>query len=109
MQIRAKRYARQSLFVFKRFLNTHRYRYKLAGSIILAFISLALIAALNGQQQMTSIPNGYFFPNPSGASQTYSTTGRIDLTGPFFQVLGTNGRTCATCHLPGEGMSISAE
>src|ERR1700756_4673936 len=55
------------------------------------------------------IPNGVFFPNPNGASQTYSTnSGGIDETGPFFQNLGTNGRACATCHQPSDGMSVSA-
>ena len=34
--------------------------------------------------------------------------GGIDLTGPFFQSLGTNGRACATCHQPSDGMSVSA-
>ncbi len=39
------------------------------------------------------VPNGTLFPNPDGASSTYSTTDHgIDLTGPFFQSLGTNGR-----------------
>jgi len=55
------------------------------------------------------IPNGVFFPNPNGASQTYSTSGGgIDLTGPFFQSMGTNGRTCGTCHQASDGMSVSA-
>ncbi len=55
------------------------------------------------------IPNGVLFPNPAGASQTHSTTGGgIDQTGPFFQSLGTNGRSCATCHQPSDGMSVSA-
>jgi hypothetical protein len=50
-----------------------------------------------------------FFPNANGASQTYSTNGGgIDLTGPFFQSMGTNGRTCGTCHQPSDGMSVSA-
>jgi hypothetical protein len=70
------------------------------------------IAAASGQQIpfVTFIPNGIFFPNPHGASQTYSTNdGGIDETGPFFQSLGTNGRTCGTCHQPSDGMSVSAE
>ena len=55
------------------------------------------------------IPNGFFFPNPAGASQSYSATGSgIDLTGPFFQSMGSNGRSCATCHQPSDGMSVSA-
>ena len=55
------------------------------------------------------IPNGVFFPNPNGASQTYSATGGgIDLNGAFFQSMGSNGRSCGTCHQPGDGMSVSA-
>src|SRR5260370_965322 len=66
------------------------------------------IAALHGQQ-ITFIPNGVFFANPGGASETYSTTGGgIDQTGPFFQSLGTNGRSCGSCHQPSDGMSVSA-
>ena len=30
------------------------------------------------------------------------------MTGPFFQQLGTNGRTCNTCHQPRDGWSVSA-
>ncbi len=80
-----------------------------------SFLGIAVLAVLTiaaGQQQGSSspsIPNGFPFPNLHGASQTYSTNGGgIDLTGPFFKSLGTNGRSCASCHLPSEGMSISA-
>ncbi len=69
------------------------------------------IAAVNGQfpNIRNFIPNGLFFPNPNGASQTYSANGGgIDETGPFFQNMGTNGRTCGTCHQPSDGMSVSA-
>ncbi len=90
------------------------YRRHVIGTVSLAVVTLMLIGAASGQQISLSsflsfIPNGVFFPNPSGASQTYSTTGGgIDLTGPFFQSLGTNGRTCGTCHQPSDGMSVSA-
>jgi cytochrome c peroxidase len=57
----------------------------------------------------TFIPNGTSFLNPGGASQTYSTVGGgIVQTGPFFQSLGTNGRSCSTCHQASDGMSVSA-
>jgi cytochrome c peroxidase len=49
------------------------------------------------------------FSGRTGASQTYSTIGGgIDQTGPFFQSLGTNGRSCGSCHQPSDGMSVSA-
>ena len=49
-------------------------------------------------------------PDPSGSVQTFTTdpSGQIDPGGAFFQSLGTNGRTCATCHQQSDGWSISA-
>jgi cytochrome c peroxidase len=88
-----------------------RGRNRVAVTIFLALALLIVVAAVSGQQIpfVTFIPDGVFFPNADGASQTYSTTnGGIDLTGPFFQSLGTNGRRCGTCHQPSDGMSISA-
>ncbi|HYL39075.1 MAG TPA: hypothetical protein VEV17_24370 [Bryobacteraceae bacterium] len=48
------------------------------------------------------------FPDPSGVVQTLSRDGDIDLTGPFFQSLGTNGRSCGTCHQPSDAMGLAA-
>jgi hypothetical protein len=76
-------------------------------AVLLVALTLLSISVANGGR-FTLIPNGVPFFNPSGASETYSTAGGIDLTGPFFQSLGTNGRSCASCHLPTEGMSVSA-
>lgn len=74
---------------------------------LLAAGSLAALQTAHGQFPL--IPNGFFFPNSNGASQTYTTNGGgIDLTVPFFQSLGTNGRSCGTCHEPNDGMSVSA-
>src|SRR5450631_3464027 len=57
-----------------------------------------------------SLPNLYPFPNASGWLETQNAgNGPIDLTGPFFQSLGTNGRSCGTCHRPAQGWGISAE
>src|SRR5262249_43933360 len=47
--------------------------------------------------------------NANGFSQTFSTAGYVDLGGPFFQSMGTNGRSCGSCHLPDQGWTISAE
>ncbi len=88
-----------------------RNRRLVLSAALVAGAMLVGIAAVNGQFPYfpNFIPNGILFPDPNGASQTYSTNGGgIDQTGPFFQSLGTNGRTCATCHQPGDGMSVSA-
>jgi cytochrome c peroxidase len=88
-------------------MQIRQYTHKIIAAIFLVCATLLIISSVNGQQPF--IPNGAHFPNPGGTSQTYSTVGRgIELTGPFFQNLGTNGRTCATCHQPADGMSISA-
>jgi len=68
----------------------------------------ASLAALTAGAQ--SLPNLLPIPNASGLLATYSTAGQsIDLTGPFFQSLGANGRRCSSCHLPAQGWSISAD
>ena len=69
---------------------------------------LLVVAAGRGQGGPGFVPNGAKFPNSAGTSTTYSTTGAIDLSGAFFQSLGTNGRSCGTCHQPSDSMSVSA-
>lgn len=99
-----------SQFFAKRSLQKRQWKPGVLSVGFLLAAALMLVAALSGQQ-FTFIPNGTFFLNPSGASETYSTiNGGIDLTGPFFQSLSTNGngRFCASCHQPSDGMSIAA-
>jgi cytochrome c peroxidase len=78
-------------------------------------MKLSAIAVLIGAAMMTtaaaaqSLPNLFPLPNPSGWLETYNVNNApISLRGAFFQSLGTNGRSCASCHLPTEGWSISA-
>jgi cytochrome c peroxidase len=47
-------------------------------------------------------------PDPTGQNATVSTAGSIDLSNPFFQNLGSNGRTCASCHVQGSAFGLSA-
>jgi cytochrome c peroxidase len=47
------------------------------------------------------------FLDPTGAAATFNSSGHTNLKGAFFQPLGINGRTCATCHQVNQGMSIS--
>jgi hypothetical protein len=74
----------------------------------LLFLSGALLSGVAARGQ--SLPNLFPFPNASGLLETYNAGDRpIDLTGPFFQALGTNGRSCGSCHRPAQGWSISAD
>jgi|SoiMethySBSTD1v2_1073268.scaffolds.fasta_scaffold105756_3 hypothetical protein len=54
------------------------------------------------------LPNNQEFANPTGRSASFSTAGSVDLDGTFFQSLGSNGRSCGTCHLPSDGLTVSA-
>lgn len=46
--------------------------------------------------------------NPSGWLQTSTPSGSIDSSNPFFASLGSNGRSCESCHRQAEGWTISA-
>jgi cytochrome c peroxidase len=73
-----------------------------------ATVILGVFGSLSASGQ--ALPNLFPFPDSSGLLETYNSGGQaIDLTGPFFQSLGTNGRSCGTCHRPAEGWSVSAQ
>jgi hypothetical protein len=52
-------------------------------------------------------PNLQPFADSSGTLKTFSSHGALDLSNPFFQDLGTNGRSCSTCHAASDGWSVS--
>jgi cytochrome c peroxidase len=54
-----------------------------------------------------TISNGQTFRNASGRAATFSTQGAINTAGEYFQAQGSNGRSCATCHTPEDGWSIT--
>ena len=45
--------------------------------------------------------------NASGELRTFNVNGAIDQQNPFFKDLGTNGRSCVTCHQPQNAWSIT--
>jgi hypothetical protein len=62
-----------------------------------------------GAQSATppALPNLLPALNEAGFAATFSLAGTIDRSGLFFQSLGTNGRSCASCHVQGEGWTIT--
>jgi cytochrome c peroxidase len=74
------------------------------------FPVLIVCTAATSQAQL-KIPDLFPFLNPGGILETRNTAGngQIDTSGPFFQSLGTNGRSCFSCHKPDQGWSISAD
>jgi hypothetical protein len=71
----------------------------------------ALMAALLASQNIGAEDEhqGPFmtFENPTGVAATFITAGKIDLDNPFFQNLGTNGRSCGTCHQASDGWTVT--
>src|SRR5882757_187609 len=69
------------------------------------------IAALSlaGVVSATVIPNLFPFFDPTGFVSTYNTNGPIRENNAFFQSLGTNGRSCATCHIAANAMGLSVQ
>jgi hypothetical protein len=66
--------------------------------VISTLAMVSIIAAQAGAQVI--------FPNSAGLTET---DGKIDLRNPFFRDLGTNGRTCASCHQFTDGMGITPD
>jgi cytochrome c peroxidase len=57
-----------------------------------------------------SLPDLFPLLDATGFVETNNSSGGpISQTGPFFQSLGTNGRSCSSCHRPAEGWGISAQ
>jgi cytochrome c peroxidase len=77
-------------------------------SILFAYAGFATGAAVAQGTDNGGPLERQSFRDASGVITTLSANGPIDSHGAFFQSLGTNGRSCATCHVASQAMSISA-
>ena len=83
-----------------------------AGEIAHAQKMRRLFPDTDGDTQATPpiIPKLEIDRDPSGAIATFQPNGlTLTAKSAFFQNLGTNGRTCFTCHQPEDAWSISAQ
>ena len=73
--------------------------------------SVFTLAAIVGLQRAAADGGltGLFFLDRTGVIGTTTTNPSIDFNNPFFQSLGTNGRSCGSCHRAAQGWGISAE
>jgi len=87
-------------------------------SLVLVSLAFILAGCSSGSPSSSSstttttttaptIPNLQPFADTTGNVSTYTTAGVIDESTSFFTSLGTNGRTCATCHQAAQGMSMT--
>jgi cytochrome c peroxidase len=56
---------------------------------------------------VVTVPNLQPYADATGTVATYTSAGSIVESNDFFQALGSNNRTCATCHQLSQGMSIT--
>src|ERR1041385_6841884 len=72
-------------------------------------VGLVVLLAVSG----TAIFAGSGVPTPlltlddSGILSTYTENHRINLDSAFFKSLGTNGRSCGTCHQPQDAWTVT--
>jgi len=69
-------------------------------------LSILCLAGAVGLVASTSLPNPFITRDATGRLSSYSTAGGVDLTNPFFKSLGSNGRSCATCHQAADAWSV---
>lgn len=72
---------------------------------------LSILCILIGLSQIASagphISDLKEYRNETGAARSFSPSGALDTRNPFFQNLGSNGRSCVTCHQPAQGWTIT--
>jgi cytochrome c peroxidase len=77
-----------------------RRKYTIVIALVVAAVSIGIAAT-------THVQNLAPFFDASGVVRTFSAKGAPDTSSAFFQSLGTNGRSCASCHQPGDGWSVT--
>jgi cytochrome c peroxidase len=89
-------------------MNRHRALLVVAGLLLSGFTACG--GGGTGSQPGNPTPPQPTFqetsPDPSGTLETFSQT-QVNNSSPFFTSLGTNGRTCGSCHVANDGWSIS--
>lgn len=78
------------------------------GVLPMAFLMLAAILCLSaGIEAGSRAPNPIYTTDTSGVLATYRTTGGVDLANPYFKSLGSNGRSCVTCHTAKDAWTVA--
>jgi hypothetical protein len=79
-----------------------------SGGLLLAACGCGVGGDVDEQVTETTsalVPSG----NAFGVAETFTVSGTLDETNPFFQPLGTNPRTCDTCHDDDQGWTDNAD
>ena len=88
----------------------------IAGVVLIGGIAVSLASAQSGSRtwwapgQGTPLAEFATYENDRGQVGVLNASGTVETKGhPFFEPLGSNGRACATCHQPADGMALSVK
>ena len=82
-----------------------------------SYVDIAVLGLLAAAAAVPALAGGHEGPagmgvqlaeDPSGVLGIVNLNGPTATDGPFFQSLGTNGRSCSTCHVAQQAVSFSA-
>jgi cytochrome c peroxidase len=77
-------------------------------SFLITALAVAATGSLHAGRALANEANGVqVFPDPTGAIETLNVNGPANINGAFFQSLGSNGRSCSTCHIASQSMSMT--
>jgi len=83
-----------------------RPRRRFAGVVLVVATTTVLIATVRASSGTSGAAGTQPFANPTGVLAIVGANG-IETGNPFFEALGTNGRSCATCHRPAQAWTIT--
>src|SRR3954468_13530385 len=87
---------------------TQKHRSRLVSARATAVAAVVVLGAIVGRTAADeSQANQLTFSNQAGVHRTVTTANAIDVTNPFFQDLGTNDRSCFTCHRPAQAWTVT--
>ncbi|HEU4613064.1 MAG TPA: hypothetical protein VFS15_13330 [Kofleriaceae bacterium] len=81
------------------------------GWVVVVFMAAGCVAEVDilgiGDDEPATLAAAPGSRNATGFGDTFFASGSFDASNPFFGSLGTNSRTCASCHQQAEGWSIT--
>ena len=84
----------------------HRARLAIAAALVVLIVaSSTAVLRVKAEESQTIVT----FSDSAGEFRTLNVNGDFDLRNPFFRDLGTNGRSCVSCHRPDEGWTVTPE
>ncbi len=81
-----------------------QYRSQTTRGALLALTLFSIVATIFAGNDL---PNPLNSKDPTGTLSTYSAAGGIDRGNLFFQSLGTNGRSCGSCHVATDAWTVT--